>query len=176
MNKSMAVPVLISRLLALLDSTARLAEQLPAEVLLEKLPSRERTHLDLAYHVPQVVVAFLDAALGGRLSTEHFERRPPEHVRSAADIAALARSVSQALAVWWGANQSRLPVALDTDDGVQSLHAALERTTSHVARHARQLERLLETRGIEPNPRLAPGLLADLPLPEDVWAAEAPRR
>jgi hypothetical protein len=65
-------------------------------------------------------------------------------------------------------------VALDTDDGVQSLHAALERTTSHVARHARQIERLLETRGIEPNPRLAPGLLADLPLPEDVWAAEAP--
>ena len=167
--------MLVSRLLALLDSTARLAEQLPAEALLEKLPDRERTHLDLAYHVPQVVVAFLDAALGGRLSLEHFERKPPEHVRSGADVAALARSVSQALAVWWGANQSRLPAALDTHDGLQPLHEVLERTTSHVARHARQLERLLELRGIVPHPRLAPGLLTGLPLPEDVWAAQAPR-
>jgi hypothetical protein len=174
MSKSMAVPVLVSRLLALLDSSARLAEQLPAEALQEKLPGRERTHLDLAYHVPQVVVAFLDAALGGRLSVEHFQRKPPKHVQSGADVAALARSVSQALAVWWGANQSRLPAALDTFDGLQPLHAVLERTTSHVARHARQLERLLELRGIEPNPRLAPGLLADLPLPEDLWDAGVP--
>lgn len=174
MSKSMAVPVLVSRLLALLDSTARLAEQLPAEALVEKLPGRERTHLELAYHVPQVVVAFLDAALGGRLSLGHFQRKPPEHVRSAADVAALARSVSQALAVWWGANQSRLPRALDTYDGLQPLHAVLERTTSHVARHARQLEFLLELRGLEPNPRLAPGLLAGLPLPADPWATEAP--
>lgn len=174
MSKSMAVPVLVSRLLALLDSSARLAEQLPAEALGEKLPGRERTHLDLAYHVPQVVIAFLDAALGGRLSYEHFERKPPEHVQSGADVAALTRSVSQALAVWWGANQSRLPTTLDTYYGTQSLHEVLERTTSHVARHARQLERLLELRGIEPSPRLAPGLLTGLPLPEDLWAAEAP--
>ena len=174
MSTYTTIPVLVSRLLALLDSAARLSEQLPPEALVEKLPNRERSHLDLAYHVPQVVVAFLDAALGGRLSLEHFQRKPPEHIRSGADVAALARSVSQALAVWWSANQSRLPGALDTYEGVQPLQEVLERTTWHVARHARQLERLLDLRGIEPNPRLAPGLLAGLPLPEDVWAAEAP--
>ena len=43
MSKSMTVPVLVSRLLALLDSTARLAEQLPAEALFERLPGHERT-------------------------------------------------------------------------------------------------------------------------------------
>ena len=173
-RERLAVPVLVSRLLALLDSTARLAEQLPAEALTDKLPGRDRTHLDLAYHVPQVVVAFLDAALGGRLTYEHFQRKPPDHVRTGADVASLARSVSQALAVWWSANQSRLPATLDTYYGAQPLHGVLERTTWHVAQHARQLERLLELRGVVPSPRLALGLLTGLPLPDDVWDAEVP--
>jgi hypothetical protein len=84
--------------------------------------------------------------------------------------------VSQALAVWWGANQSRLPAELDTYYGRQPLHAVLERTTWHVAQHARQLQRLLELHGVEPRPPLAPALLAGLPLPEDVWDAEVPLR
>jgi len=168
------VPVLVSRLLALLDCAAALTVQLPPEAWRQKLPGRERTHLDLAYHVSQVVVGFLDAALGGRLAFEHFERRPPDHVATAADVAQLIRSVSQALAVWWGANQSRLPAEIDTYYGRQPLHAVLERTTWHVAQHARQLQRLLELRGVEPWPSLAPALLAGLPLPEDVWDAEVP--
>jgi len=168
------VPVLVSRLLALLDCAAALTVQLPPEAWQQKLPGRERTHLDLAYHVSQVVVGFLDAALGGRLTFEHFERRPPDHVATAADVAQLIRSVSQALAVWWGANQSRLPAEIDTYYGRQPLHAVLERTTWHVAQHARQLQRLLELRGVEPRPSLAPALLAGLPLPEDVWDAEVP--
>jgi len=170
------VPVLVSRLLALLDCAAALTVQLPPEAWQQKLPGRERTHLDLAYHVSQVVVGFLDAALGGRLTFEHFERRPPDHVATAADVAQLIRSVSQALAVWWGANQSRLPAEIDTYYGRQPLHAVLERTTWHVAQHARQLQRLLELRGVEPRPSLAPALLARLPLPEDVWDAEVPLR
>jgi glutaredoxin len=168
------VPVLVSRLLALLDSAAALTIQLPPEAWRQKLPGRERTHLDLAYHVSQVVVAFLDAALGGRLTFEHFERKPPDRVATAADVARLIRSVSQALGVWWAANQSRLPAEIDTYYGRQPLHAVLERTTWHVAQHARQLQRLLELRGVEPRPPLAPVLLAGLPLPEDVWDTEVP--
>jgi glutaredoxin len=170
------VPVLVSRLMALLDSAAALTIQLPPEAWRQKLPGRERTHLDLAYHVSQVVVGFLDAALGGRLTFEHFERKPPDHVATAADVAQLIRSVSQALAVWWGANQSRLPAEIDTYYGRQPLHAVLERTTWHVAQHARQLQWLLELRGVEPRPSLAPALLAGLPLPENVWDAEVPLR
>ena len=168
------IPVLVARLLALLDTSAALVEQLPGDALPQKLPGRERTHLDLAYHVSQIVVGFLDAALGGRLTYEHFERRPPEHMATAADAARLIRSVAQAFAVWWGANQSRLPEALDTYYGRQRLHGVLDRTTWHVAQHARQLERLLELRGVQPKPRLSAALLADLPLPEDVWDAEVP--
>lgn len=168
------VPVLVARLLGLLDSTAALTAQIPANAGDLVLPGRQRTVLDLAYHVPQVVVAFLDAALGGRLTVEHFQRTPPAHVATAQDVARLTRSVSQALAVWWSANQARLPDTVDTYYGAQSLHAVLERTTWHVAQHARQLERLLELRGVAPQRRLAPGLLAGLPLPEDTWDPEVP--
>jgi glutaredoxin len=168
------VPVLVSKLLALLDTSAALVEQLPADVLPQKLPGRERTHLDLAYHVSQIVVGFLDAALGGRLTYEHFERKPPEHMTTAADAARLIRSVTQALAVWWGTNQSRLPDKLDTYYGWQSLHGVLERTAWHVAQHARQLERLLELGGVAAKPSLSAALLAGLPLPQDVWDAEVP--
>jgi glutaredoxin len=168
------VPVLVSRLLALLDCAAHLTEQIPAAALQTRLPGRERTHLDLAYHVSQIVIGFLDAALGGRLTFEHFERKPPGHVLTASDAARLTRSVSQALAVWWSANRSRLPEALDTYYGRQPLHAVLERTTWHVAQHGRQLQRLLELQGLSPAPGLPPALLAGLPLPADVWDAEVP--
>jgi hypothetical protein len=124
--------------------------------------------------VSQVVVGFLDAALGGRLTFEHFERTPPEHLVAAGDAARHIRSVTQALAVWWGANQSRPPSEMDTYYGRQPLQAVLERTTWHVAQHARQLERLLELRGVRPQPRLSPALLEGLPLPDDVWDAEVP--
>ena len=36
------------------------------------------------------------------------------------------------------------------------------------------LQRLLELQGLSPTPGLPPALLADLPLPEDVWDAEVP--
>ena len=168
------VPELVARLIALLESAAHLISMLPAEALHTRLPGRERTHLDLSYHLPQVVVGFLDAALGGSLTFEHFERRSPESLQTADQAASFVRGVSHALAVWWAANQSRLPGTLGTYYGRQEFHAVLERTTWHVAQHARQLERLLELRGIRPVPPLSPSLLAGLPLPEDVWDAEVP--
>jgi len=173
-RERLEVPVLVSRLLALLDFAERDSRRLPGTRLLEKLPGRERTQLDLAYHIPQIVVGFLDAALGGRLTFEHFERRPPQHLTSAGQAADLTRSVAQALAVWWGANQQRLPEQLDTYYGAQPLDRVLERTTWHVAQHVRQLERLLELQGVDAQPRLPGALLAGLPLPDGVWDAEVP--
>jgi uncharacterized damage-inducible protein DinB len=172
LNGALDVPVLVSRLLALLDTSAALAEQLPDRANREPTPAG-RTPLELAYHVPQVVVGFLDAALGGRLAREHLERRPPEHVATGADVAQLTRSVTQALAVWWGANRLRLPAEADTYAGRRPLPKLLEHTTTHVARHVRQLQLLLEQLGVSPRPSLQAALLVDLPLPGDPWAGMA---
>jgi uncharacterized damage-inducible protein DinB len=173
LNTSLDVPVLVSRLLALLDTSAALAEQLPASANRDPTPGG-RTPLELAYHVPQVVVGLLDAALGGRLAREHLERRPPEYLATAGDVARLTRSVTQALAVWWGANRLRLPEEADTYAGRRPLSQLLEHTTVHVARHVRQLQWLLEQRGVSPRPSMQSALLVDLPLPSDPWAGMAP--
>jgi len=167
-------PVLVARLIALLDLAAIYAEGLPESSSGTRLPGRERTYLDLAYHVPQIVVGFLDAALGGRLTFEHFERRPPEHVVTGADAARITRSVSHALAVWWSVNQARLPLSVDTYYGLQPLDGVLERTTWHAAQHVRQLERVLQLLGVESRALLPASLLDGLPLPHDVWDAEVP--
>jgi len=160
--------VLVARLVALLDTVAHHAGQLPPESLAVRLPGRERTHLDLPYHVAQVAVGLLDAALGRTLTFEHFERRPPPGIATAGEVAAFVRSASQAVAHWWAANHDRLPATVDTYYGTRPLHEVLERTTWHVAQHARQLERLLQMRGVDPHPPLPAALLDGLPLPRVV--------
>jgi hypothetical protein len=68
-----------------------------------------------------------------------------------------------------------LPAVLDTYYGQQSLHSVLERTTTHVAQHLRQLALVLgRTAADATDVRLDPALLAGLPLPEDAWDAEVP--
>jgi len=170
----LANPVLVARLLAFLDVAASYAERLPEASLSTRLPGRERTYLDLAYHVPQIVVGFLDAAQGGRLTYEHFERRPPEDLRTGLDAAGLTRSVAQALSVWWAGSQARLPGAVDTYYGRQPLQGVLERTTWHVAQHVRQLERVLALLGVGGQAPLPGHLLEGLPLPAEAWDAEVP--
>ena len=166
--------VLVSRLVALLDTVAHHAAQLPQDSLGVRLPGRERTHLDLPYHVAQVAVGLLDAALGRALTFEHFERRPPPGISTADEVAGFVRSASQAVAHWWASNRDRLPVSVDTYYGSRPLHEVLERTTWHVAQHARQLERLLQMRGVDPRPALSVALLDGLPLPREVWDPEVP--
>ena len=166
--------VLVARLVALLDTVAHHAAQLPPDSHGERLPGRERTHLDLPYHAAQVAVGLLDAALGRALTFEHFERRPPPGIATAGEVAAFVRSASQAVAHWWASNHDRLPVTVDTYYGSRPLHDVLERTTWHVAQHARQLETLLRARGVDPRPPLAPALLDGLPLPREVWDPEVP--
>lgn len=173
-RRRLEVPVLVARLMALLDSAAHLVELIPADALHAQIPGQERTHFDLAHHLPQAVVGFLDAALGRSLTRDHFERSAADSWQTTEEAAGFVRSVSQALAVWWAANQSRLPGSIETDCGHQEFHAALEWTTVHVAQHVRQLERLLKLRGIRPMPPLAPSLLAGLNLPDEVWGAGVP--
>jgi glutaredoxin len=72
------------RLMALLDLAAHLTHQIPDAALSTTLPGRSRTYLDLAYHVPMIVSALLDAAAGGSVTFEHFKRKPPADVLTAA--------------------------------------------------------------------------------------------
>jgi glutaredoxin len=167
--------VLAARIPRLLDCAAAITRHLPDAALGTPLPGRKRTCLDLAYHVPQIVVALLDAAAGGCLTYEHLNRKPPQRLTTAEDAATATERVASAFGQWWLANAGALPLTVDTYYGVQPFDAALERTTWHVAQHVRQLERLLHTLGAATEGDLLPVELLDrLPLPKDVWDAEVP--
>jgi glutaredoxin len=169
------VEVLAARIPRLLDCAAAITRRFPDAALGTPLPGRKRTNLDLAYHVPQIVVALLDAVAGGCLTYEHFNRKPPVWLATAEGAATSTERVARAFGQWWLANAGALPLTVDTYYGVQAFDAALERTAWHVAQHVRQLERVLQTLDLATRTTLLPAELLDgLPLPQDVWDAEVP--
>lgn len=172
-RRSLPVPVLVERLVSLLAATSRYVAQLPAEVLDRTLPGRaDRTAADLAWHVPMIVAGFLDAAGGGALTFDYFERRPQPEERGREALIACQSGAAHALASWWQAHALRLPPTVATYYGVQSLGSVLERTAWHVAQHARQLESLVTLAEIGPDGPLGEAELAGLPLPDGVWDPE----
>ena len=163
---------LVRKLDLVLAATQRYLGQFPAADLEEGLPGRERTILDLGYHIFVIPAAFLDAAHGARLTFDYFERTPGPDMRSAAQVAAYGETVRDALASWWrGADAARLGT-LDTYYGIHPAESVLERTAWHAAQHARQLMALLEQRGIAPDGALGDDELDGLPLPEEVYDDE----
>jgi glutaredoxin len=167
-------PVLAARLLALLDVATRFTRRIPEPALHTPLPGRQRTYLDLAYHVPMIVAGLLDASSGGCLTFEHFNRKPPEGIRSADDAARVTQALARSFSQWWALNARSLPASVETYYGAQPYASVLERTTWHVAQHVRQLERVLMSLNVDLEMALAPALLDGLPLPADVWDAEVP--
>ena len=163
---------LVRKLDLVLAATQRYLGQFPAADLEAGLPGRERTILDLGYHIFVIPAAFLDAAHGARLTFDYFERTPGPDMRSTGQVAAYGQTVREALASWWrGADAGRLGT-LDTYYGIHPAESVLERTAWHAAQHARQLMALLEQRGIAPNGALGDDELDGLPLPEEVYDDE----
>ena len=163
---------LVRKLDLVLAATQRYLGQFPAADLEEGLPGRERTVLDLGYHIFVIPAAFLDAAHGARLTFDYFERTPGPDMRSAAQVVAYGETVRDSLASWWrGADAARLGT-LDTYYGIHPTESVLERTAWHAAQHARQLMALLEQRGIAPDGALGDNELDGLPLPEEVYDDE----
>ena len=163
---------LVQRIDLILAATQRYLGQFPAADLEEGLPGRERTILDLGYHIFVIPAAFIDAAQGARLTFDYFERTPGPEMRSAAQVAAYGQTVRDALASWWHAADAGRLGTLDTYYGIHPTESVLERTAWHAAQHARQLMALLEQRGIAPDGPLGEAELDGLPLPEEVYDDE----
>jgi hypothetical protein len=122
-----------------------------------------------------IPTAFLDAARGGELTEEHFNRKPPADMLSADDVDSYGQTVREDLRRWWDTTGARaFPEAVNTYYGRQPGEQVLERTCWHTAQHVRQLMALLEQLGIEPDGPLGAAELEGLPLPEQAWDAEVP--
>ena len=164
---------LAARIESLLTAATRYTEQLPEVALETLLPGRaDRATIDLAFHIPMIVAGFLDAARGGSLQFEYFERRPAIDARTCTAVTARQRELAVQFKSWWERNGPTLPALLDTYYGRKPTQSVLERTAWHIAQHTRQLESLVRGAGLEPAGSLGPAELEGLPLPEGLWDPE----
>ena len=174
LNRKVLPPeILVERIELVLAAAQRYLAQLPPAFLSTKLPGRDRTYLDLAYHVFMIPIAFLDAAKGGELTFEHFERVPPPDMTKANQVIKFGDSVRDSMKTWWSTTlEGGLPPTVKTYYGQHSTHSVLERTAWHTAQHTRQLMALVINQGLEPDGPLSDKELADLPLPDEVYDDE----
>jgi glutaredoxin len=176
-RERLPLDVLARRLERLLEIAAALVRALPPERWQERLPQRDRSWLDLGFHVAKIVQAFLAAARGGELRYEDYEERAPADAQSAGAVGDRIDGTREALAAWAAgaaaAQAAESARELWTYFGRRSAWTVLERSAWHVAQHVRQLQHLaIEVAGASPAQRLAPGDLAGLPVPEAIWDRE----
>jgi glutaredoxin len=158
----------------ILAAAQRYVRQIPAEILRVNLPGRDRNCLDLAYHIFVIPTAFLDAAQGGAVTFEHFERLPPPELDTVEKVCAFGQGVRKDFAGWW--REGVLPGTVNTYYGVQPTQGVMERTAWHAAQHCRQLMTVVADAGFEPDGALGEAELGGLPLPEEVYDDEVPMK
>ncbi|MEQ8734580.1 MAG: glutaredoxin family protein [Rhodospirillaceae bacterium] len=174
--KGLAVTELVAKVERILTVAQSHARQLPLKVLRKKLPGRDRTYLALSYHIFVIAQAFLEAAKGGVLTFEFFERQPSEAICDGDAVSDFGALVAVDFQAWWYSTNagSRLPETLETYYGAQSVDDLLERTAWHMAQHTRQLAAVIESLNITLSDHLSTADLAGLPLPDHVYDDEVP--
>ena len=135
-------------------------------------PGRPRSYAQLAWHLFNVVDAFLEHEQGIPLS-----RLPPttacrEDGTTRPEILAYGADVKRRFGAWWEGAKARTdwPDKASVYYGDVSRHEFLERTTWHAGQHARQLMWVLEDKFADrPGRPDRPRHLEGLPMPEKVW-------
>jgi len=158
------------RLDRVLEGTQRFFAQVPNEHLDTQLPDRPRSYSELAYHIFNIVDAFLEEKDGKPLIYESYYRLPALG-EGRTEILAYGSEVHKRLDVWFNGpgRQCEWGSIANVYYGKQSQHQFLERTTWHSMQHTRQLMWVLQGLGIEPDRPLTTDIFAGLPMPEQVW-------
>ncbi len=162
-------PELARRLDIVLAATQRAIRQVPREQLGMKAPGRDRTVLQLAFHVFRLSAAFVDTREQGHLPEQWFEERAPAEMADGDAVARYGETVRRRLATYVE-RPDWCDGAVSTYYGPQSTHEFIERTTWHAAQHLRQIYWFLDRMGVEADSPLTDADLDGLPLPRDVWS------
>ena len=164
-------PELVRRIRVVLDGSARFFAQFPEDRLGDQLPGRPRSYAQLAWHLFNVVDAFLEHEQGIALEAAAYNR-VPAHGATQPEILAYGADVERRFAEWWESAKGRTDWAdrASVYYGEVSRHEFLERTTWHAGQHSRQLMWVLEDKfKIAPDRPIDPDTWQGLPMPEKVW-------
>ena len=159
-----------ARLDDLLACGQRLTGRIPVERMGWKMPTRDRSLGDLAFHLFRVGLTFADAMDKDGLAEGWFREKIPAELTDAAAVVRYGALVRGRLQGWFeGASPREFERDVPTYYGPQPAHDFLERSTWHVAQHLRQLHVLLTELGVDPGEPMPLALFKDLPLPDAIW-------
>ena len=162
---------LVRRIDVVLDGSARFFAQFPEDHLGDQLPGRPRSYAQLAWHLFNVVDAFLEHENGIPLSATAYNRVQEEGDDAPRDPG-LRCGREAALRRWWQGAKARTDWTgkAKVYYGDVTCHEFLERTTWHSGQHSRQLMWVLQDKfAIAPDGPIDPATWKDLPMPEKVW-------
>jgi hypothetical protein len=162
---------LARRIDLILQGAARYFAQFPEAHLSDQLPGRPRSYSQLAWHLFNVVDAWLEHERGIPLQLGAYSRVPAEGA-TRTEILAYGAEVRRRFADWWESAKTRTDWTgrAKVYYGDVSCHEVLERTTWHCGQHTRQLMWILADRfKVAPDQPLGPDMWRDLPMPEQVW-------
>lgn len=162
-------PQLFAKLDMVITAAARYTRQFPADQLRQQFRERQRAIGDTCYHAFRVAEMGLEACEGKPLTNSGFtDLAPPDW--SADDIADWGLQVRDRLATWWSLQPpTDLKYKVQTYYGQRDLLDVMDRTTYHVAQHARQLMLMLEGCGVQPDRPITMDDLQGIPVPEAAW-------
>ena len=166
---------LAARLIKIQTVALRLFAQVPDDELSHMLPHRPRSYAQLAYHIFNIVDAFLEHEVQCLpLEEGSYDRVPPPEMDTKAEILAYGQDVLGRFQIWWdGPGQtSDFSHKAKVYYGDVTLHEYLERTTWHSGQHVRQLVMVLDILGIEPDRPPPKEIFTGLPMPDKVWDDE----
>lgn len=164
---------LVRRIGLVIDGASRFYAQFPEAHLRENVPGRPRSYSDLAWHLFNVVDAFLEHERGIPLVHTAYSRVPDKSA-TREEILAYGADVKRRFQQWWSSNPNPdWNARADVYYGNVTRHEFLERTTWHSGQHSRQLMWLLKDKfGIDADQPLGPDMWVGLPMPEKVWDDE----
>lgn len=162
-------PELARRLDRVLAVNQVLIRQLPPERLGMTYPGRDRTVLQLAFHVFRLSAAYADAREQGFLPETWLGELAPASMRDGEAVARHGQGVRERLRAFCG-RPGWCEGTVRTYYGDQPAHELMERTTWHAAQHVRQVQWFVEQAGLVPADRLSADDLQGLPHPRDVWS------
>jgi hypothetical protein len=113
---------------------------------------RDRTARQVAYLMFRDSLAFADAMDMGRLPPEWLQANMPRDLRDGSDVARYGALVRARLSGWFeGAAPAEYSRTIDTDRGLETGHALLERTMQGAAERLQQLRALIDDFGLRPD-------------------------
>ena len=162
------------RISAIIRATQANVLHVPEASIQTHLPNRPRSYADLAYHIFNIVDAFVEHEEGIPLAYEAYYRVPPKEMQTPQRLAEYGEKVAGRFNDWFDENGEAADWERKADVyyGQQSLQEFLERTTWHSAQQARQLVWVLDRMGIVPAQTLESEVLRELPMPEKGWDDE----